>query len=61
MFLVAHPGEDMDSNREDVEVAPVLPMPATLCTIEQQDRDPPTEAAEISLEEWTLIQQKDQT
>lgn len=46
-FLVVHQGEDMDSNREVVEVAPVLPMPAILCTIEEQDRDPPTEAAEL--------------
>lgn len=55
-FLVEHPGEDMDTNPEHMEVVPVLPMPA----IGEQDRDPPTKAAKLySLEEWVLIQQKD--
>lgn len=55
-----HPGEDVDSNTEHIEVVPVLPMPATSCTIGEQDRDPPTKAANLySLEEWVLIQQKD--
>lgn len=36
-FPVESPGEEMDSNQEDIVVAPVLPLPAALHSIEEQD------------------------
>lgn len=59
-FPGEHPGEDVDPNEEDIDVAPVLPRPATLHTIEEPDKDPPTETDKLySCEEWALSQQKD--
>lgn len=34
LFLVEHPVKDVDSKREDIEVAPVLPAPTASCAIE---------------------------
>lgn len=54
---VEFPGEDMDSNQKDIEVAFVLLMLTTLCTIEEQESNPQNKVSKLySQEELVLIQ-----
>lgn len=54
------PGEDVDSNQEDIEVTPVLPTPSASCTIKKQEADQQIKAAELcDRDEQALIHKKD--
>lgn len=59
-YLVEHTGEDLALSHENMEVAPVLPVAASPCSLKRQAAAPQVETTEIHIQkEWALIQQKD--